>query len=139
MKDDLISRQTAIKDLERLIKDCNPDHFVGHQKFIEFIDDAEIGSFGDWQFTNGFNIGLTAAEIAIEKLPSAQSKQCWIPISERLPEDDTEVIVSCTDDSGDSEYSYTTVGWHYKGIWVVNNDRSFFVKAWMPLPDPYKE
>lgn len=63
----------------------------------------------------------------------------WIPVSERMPRDDEEVIVSCTDDSGDSKFTYTTVGWHYKGLWVVNNDRCFFVVAWMPLPEPYKE
>lgn len=63
----------------------------------------------------------------------------WIPCNVRLPEDDTEVIVSCTDDSGDSEFSYTTTGWHFKGVWVVGNERSYFVRAWMPLPEPYKE
>lgn len=73
--DDLISRQAAIEAPEKFIKDCNPEHFVGHQKFIEFMDDAEIGSFGNWQFANGFNMGLTAAEVAIEKLPSAQPER----------------------------------------------------------------
>lgn len=68
-------------------------------------------------------------------LPSAQR---WIPCSERLPGDDEEVIVSCTDDSGDYSLDYTTVGWHYKGLWVVNNERSYFVRAWMPLPSPWK-
>lgn len=69
---DLISRQAAIDASEKFIKDCNPDHFVGHQKFIEYMDNAEIGSFGKWQFANGFNMGLTATEVAIKKLPSAQ-------------------------------------------------------------------
>lgn len=63
----------------------------------------------------------------------------WISVSEKLPKEDTEVIVSCTDDSGDSEFSYTTTGWHFKGVWVVGNERSYFVRAWMPLPEPYVE
>lgn len=70
--DDLISRAEAMDASEKFIKDCNPDHFVGHQKFIEYMDNAEIGSFGKWQFANGFNMGLTATEVAIKKLPSAQ-------------------------------------------------------------------
>lgn len=70
--DDLISRQAAIDATERFTKDCNPEHFVGHPNFIEYMESAEIGSFGNWQFANGFNLGLTAAEVAIEKLPSAQ-------------------------------------------------------------------
>lgn len=69
---DLISRQAAIDATERLTKDCNPEHFVGHPNFIEYMESAEIGSFGNWQFANGFNLGLTAAEVAIENLPSAQ-------------------------------------------------------------------
>ena len=69
---DSISRQAAIDAPEKLIKDCNPDHFVGHQKFIEFMDNTEIGSFGNWQFSNGFNMGLTAAEVTIKNLPSSQ-------------------------------------------------------------------
>jgi hypothetical protein len=69
---DLISRAEAMDASEKFIKDCNPDHFVGHQKFIEYMDNAEIGSFGKWQFANGFNMGLTAAEVAIKNLPSAQ-------------------------------------------------------------------
>ena len=72
------------------------------------------------------------------ELPSAQPEQRWIPVTERLPEDDTEVVVSCTDDSGDSEFSYTTTGWHFKGLWVVGNERSCFVRAWQPLPEPWK-
>lgn len=76
----------------------------------------------------------------IEEAPAAIKPNRWIPVTERLPDDDTEVIVSCTDDSGDSEFSYTTTGWHFKGMWIVNNERCFFVRAWQPLPEkPYRE
>ena len=74
MMNDLISRQAAIYAPEIFIKDCNPEHFVGHEKFIEYMDNVEIGSFGNWQFANGFNMGLTAAEVAIKKLPPVQSE-----------------------------------------------------------------
>lgn len=76
--DDLISRQAAIDAHELLLKDCNPDHFVAHEKFIGFMDDTEIGSFGDWQFANGFNLALTAGEVAIKEQPSAERKGKWI-------------------------------------------------------------
>ena len=68
---DYISRQAAIDTSEKFIKDCNPEHFEGQQKFIEYMDDDEIGSFGRWQFANGFNMGLTAAQVAIKQLPFA--------------------------------------------------------------------
>ena len=77
-------------------------------------------------------------EELIDEAPTIDAEPHWIPCSDRLPEDDTEVVVSCTDDSGDSEFSYTTTGWHFKGMWVVGNERSYFVRAWMPLPKPYE-
>ena len=71
-KDDLISRQAAI-DIERnATVDTNPSHFEAHQKFTQFMDDAEISSFGRWEWSNGFNTALTAVGIDLKKLPSAQ-------------------------------------------------------------------
>ena len=69
---DLISRQAAI-DIERnATVDTNPSHFEAHQKFTQYVDDAEISSFGRWQWANGFNTALTAVGIDLKKLPSAQ-------------------------------------------------------------------
>ena len=69
---DFISRQAAI-DIERnATVDTNPSHFEAHQKFTQFMDDAEISSFGRWQWSNGFNTALTAVGIDLKKLPSTQ-------------------------------------------------------------------
>ena len=69
---DCISRQAAI-DIERnATVDTNPSHFEAHQKFTQFMDDAEISSFGRWQWSNGFNTALTAVGIDLKKLPPAQ-------------------------------------------------------------------
>ena len=69
---DLISRQAAI-DIERnATVDTNPMHFEAHQKFTQFMDDAEISSFGRWQWSNGFNTALTAVGIDLKKLPPIQ-------------------------------------------------------------------
>lgn len=79
----------------------------------------------------------------LEELKSLREKSNWIPCSERLPEDESYILVSfknCTmpdiaryeeDDEGgtfypgDDEKSYSSYG--------------LFVNAWMPLPEPYKE
>lgn len=72
---DLISRQAAI-DIERnQTVDTNPYHFEAHQKFTQFMDDAEISSFGRWQWSNGFNTAITAVGIDLKKLPSVQPEQ----------------------------------------------------------------
>lgn len=75
---------------------------------------------------------------AFDALDLWMQHEKWIPCSERLPRDDEEVIVTCLDDSGDTPFSYTTTGWHFKGMWVCNDERCMFVIAWMPLPEPYK-
>lgn len=67
----------------------------------------------------------------------------WIPCSERLPEDESYILVSFENTTmpdiaryeendeggtfypGDDEKSYSSYG--------------IFVNAWMPLPEPYKE
>ena len=72
--DDLISRQAAIDIERRATVDTNPKHFKSHQKFVEFMDDAEISSFGRWQWSNGFNTALTAVGIDLKRLPSAEPK-----------------------------------------------------------------
>ena len=83
------------------------------------------------------NCGIDSAEV-IRELPSAQQ---WIPCSERLPEDEEEVIVSVRDDSGDNTLNYSSFGWYACAgdFWVVDNEANERVIAWMPLPDPYKE
>ena len=74
-ENDMISRQAAI-DIERnATVDTNPSHFEAHQKFTQFMDDAEVSSFGRWQWSNGFNTALTAVGIDLKKLPSVQPER----------------------------------------------------------------
>lgn len=63
----------------------------------------------------------------------------WISVEERLPKAEENVLVTIKDDSADSPIYYTSVGWYYKGIWVVENEVSHQVTAWMPRPKPYKD
>ena len=122
----LISRQAAI-DIERnATVDTNPSHFEAHQKFTQFMDDAEVSSFGRWQWSNGFNTALTAVGIDLKKLPSTQPEQHWIPCSERLPEERGFYLTTTKDKAVYCDY------------WNEDNfDRTEMVVAWMPLPKPY--
>ena len=95
------------------------------------------------------------AEI-IRDLPSAQPEQHWIPVSERMPEDGENCLVSvrCSNNFLVDRGTYSTdlfnvdeedffgnrgeSGWYYLsseyGYCKILN-----VIAWMPEPRPYKE
>ena len=80
---------------------------------------------------------------AIAELQEEREKHRWIPVTEKLPELETYILVSFdnftlpdvatyrVDDDGsgafypgDEDYTYLSVG--------------FYVNAWMPLPKPYR-
>ena len=91
----------------------------------------------------------------IKGLPPVTPKQKWIPVSERLPEEDGEYLLwgkICEDD----ENNYCFIGEYDScaekfGDWREYHDSSTLgfldselieyhkVLAWMPLPEPYKE
>jgi hypothetical protein len=68
----------------------------------------------------------------------------WIPVSERLPEDDKYILVSFENftlpDIGRYEVDEDGNGAFYPG----DDEKRYaayglFVNAWMPLPEPYRE
>ena len=76
---------------------------------------------------------------ALDMAIKALEQTTWIPVSERLPEDEQEILFSTKtgrvhsgkyydDDSANQWYS------HKDKCRAWNN----VVSAWMPLPEPYK-
>ena len=67
----------------------------------------------------------------------------WIPVSEKLPEDDRYILLSF------ENFSVPLVGRYEEdeegGAFYVGDDpdscvsEGIYVNAWMPLPKPYKE
>ena len=85
----------------------------------------------------------------------AEAEQRWIPVSERLPEEYGEYMITWTTSNsvarkegllGTAEYELTVEYDHennrFKGEWVlddyVKNYKDVKVIAWMPLPEPYR-
>ncbi len=89
------------------------------------------------------NAWLDLAVEALEKLPSAQPKQRWIPCSERLPEFRYEnVLVWYEYFNYDFNSMCRTYGIGYcssEGTWHgdVSGTKARCL-AWMPLPDAYE-
>ena len=90
---------------------------------------------------------------SVKVLPSAEPR--WIPVTERLPEEDKEVLITYKG-KGDELYKpysnidITTYGQMYFGGNKVGNHKhwrspfqyfndNYEVTAWMPLPEPYEE
>lgn len=82
---------------------------------------------------------ICEAKIGLGDIPAAND---WIPVSERLPENDRFIMVSFYNSSlpdiGRYEGDADGGGAFYPG----DDDKSYvhyglFVNAWMPLPKPY--
>lgn len=110
---DTIPRSAVEYCLRKETVSTNPEKYKTHEKFIDYMNDPDISEFGHWMHSNGFNCALTAISVNLRKIPSitppAQSEpksyrmgyqagyeaaQRWIPVTERLPENEQEVFVT---------------------------------------------
>ena len=86
--------------------------------------------------------------VATRRAFDALSEPHWIPVTERLPETDDEVLTTYIV-NGDKTKRYTETSSYYfdgfSGYWSSPWDEyriagtRIEVIAWMPLPEPYKE
>ena len=82
-----------------------------------------------------------AAIDAIKGLPTIDPVR-WRPCEEKLPEDDTLMLVNYIDHRPDAMDIW--IGWHeMENVWYIDgeehsHERGNEVVAWMPLPEPYK-
>lgn len=88
----------------------------------------------------------TAKSCAIRSAIEELEERRWIPVTERLPEDEVDVLIYTTDKKINKAYRrhkswvenqmewlvFETLGYGY----IYDDDK---VLAWMPLPEPYEE
>lgn len=80
-----------------------------------------------------------------EKIEKAQERTRWIPVTERLPEENKSVLLYMK--SRSSSGTCIQTGSIDKGFWFTQSypglqglaNREFHIMAWMPLPEPYTE
>ena len=97
-----------------------------------------------------YNKGLDDAIKAVNNLPSAEPERKWIPVTEALPEEETDVLVTVHFDGHKSPTvdlppsDYVEIASHVDGFWSSLSDeykvawKKHHVVAWMPVPEPYR-
>ena len=111
--------------------------------------DAALDCFRDWidQYGHEHTADEDATYQRIAELPAAQPEPHWIPCSERLPENDNEVLITVWD--AEDDYVEVYKGFYQGHEWWTQwchgcskiKDEPCgenIVIAWMSLPEPYK-
>ena len=91
----------------------------------------ERGGTGQVEWSDQLIKVSDAVDIIRHLPPVTPQEPKWIPVSERLPKNRGFYLVSTTDCITIMEF---ISGWISQNIGLCNG----YVKAWMPLPQPYK-
>lgn len=79
----------------------------------------------DFDCVSNFTVLTTAAD----RLEALEAQQRWIPVTERLPEDDDDVLIMS---SGSISMGYFNI---FRGYWVAYEGDDDNITHWMPLPE----
>ena len=114
------------------LKDCLYRTEADQSKDTIYRADAIKATWQEPTYTDPLNV-LTEVRDRIEAIPSADRPQGWIPCSERLPDDNREVLISL--EWGIDIGTYERGEWRSEWINHYDDDN---VLAWMPLPPAYE-
>lgn len=142
MNNDLISRDALKKACSEMVRGSNNSDFIpcpSWNNAMELIDNAPTVKFSlmpaDETKEDAYKRGYERGKIAGILKANTRPKGEWIPVSERLPEINKEVIVTDTETS--DTYTSEYIG---NGYWECDNGTfNNRIVAWQPLPKPYKK
>ena len=140
--DDLISRQDAIDALDGKIKLSKSEVPYFNKYLRDVIErikelpsvaipsaEPKIVPIAEIKFDDDM-----LHEIVEKAVKNIEIEPNWIPVSERLPEDDGEYLATIYDT--DENYKYMDIAEWEDGIWQYKD--YIKVLAWMPLPKPFE-
>lgn len=126
------------KELPEIKSDRTNGGLISRQDAIDAVMNTEpvfnLDTFDQYQRTED-------VINAIEQLPSAQTEQRWVPVSERLPEDETDVLVTreCKGKRYVEEACCMNGEWvAYSDEYKIGDRKKHKVLAWMEKVEPYK-
>ena len=97
-----------------------------------------------------FNAGALDMAISIKEIIRKHINDGWIPVQDKLPEDDVDVLIAYADidDENYTDICITTYGYAYLGGNKLDFKEwrspfeyfrsNYKVIAWQPLPEPYR-
>lgn len=100
---------------------------------------VQLGGYENivYQAADAIESTSKAYQMMADAYESEVTKHCWIPVTERLPDNiDEEVLVS-TEDYGKSGLGFVTVAVYDGNDWLECWERKTYLTAvthWMPLP-----
>lgn len=99
------------------------------------ITPKEHREYQTFNLDDAYEQGWNDLQKCIESLPSAQSEQRWIPVTERLPEENTPVLLGVRFKDDFKYFVTARVDYNY---WTGLGRDIRGELAWMPLPKAWK-
>ena len=105
--------------------------------------EAALDCFNDWMDRCG-HFHTADEDTVYQKIEALPSASQWIPVTERLPENERKAYWVCTDTGYQCECRWTNVNhfwtdlitdWHWD---IFDIPQYTKIVAWMPLPKAYE-
>ena len=105
------------------------------EKILEEID-QEVEEYMEIDFGDEYNAGIKDMAKMAKKIIRKHMTDGWIPVEERVPEDEQEHVLACRRDGSidTARYSPYSDRWYVGSMCSVSLD----IIAWRPLPEPYR-
>ena len=120
------------------------------EKILEEIDQEKKNAALSIRHTTGYKAGQIRMAERIEEIIRKHMNDGWIPVDDKLPEDDVDVLITYADidDENYADICITTYGYAYLGGNKLDFKEwrspfeyfrsNYKVIAWRPLPEPYR-
>lgn len=135
-----------MQELENILEEINAefDRHIGTRLKIIAGTNDDVYRYGYGKSLEAYQQGKLFVEDIIRK----HMNDGWIPVQDKLPEDDVDVLITYADDENYTDICIATYGYAYLGGNKLDFKEwrspfeyfktNYKVIAWRPLPEPYQ-